>query len=360
MSEKYLIPQFIIDYIYNSRSTNSKSKKIPQRLASALLVKNKTPEIEKWFKDNKVTAGYLWKYFLFYGLKEFSFRECLECGKRIKLDILMHHPNAKYCSHNCTSLSKEIREKVKHTCLEKYGVESVLHLKTIRERGKQTCIEKYGVEHPSQSKEIQKKKKETFIKHYGVKHYSQSKESKHILRSNYWETFCLHLKQKDIVPLFTKEDYINDTGRKFKCLICGEEFESEGTSEYMKEHRYKDGSYKTLQVHCIYCPHCSRKFSRKEKEVLEFVRAIYEGEILENDRKQLDGKELDIYIPSLNLGIEFNGDYWHSFERVKENDKIKNALCEQRGITLLRIKESEWDNNREQVKTQIKKLIQVT
>ena len=384
MSEKYLIPQFIIDYLQKSRSTNSKGEKIPQRLASALLSKNKTPEIEKWFKENEVTAGYLWKYFVFYGLDRFSFRECPVCGKRVKLNTIVQKPDARYCSKKCANSSEETKEKYKQTCKEKFGVENSLQAKEIQEKVKQTCLEKYGVEHPSQSKEIQEKYKQTCFKKYGVENPLQSKEvqekikqtckekfgvespleskeiqekRKQTRRSNYWETFCSLLKEKNIVPIFSKEEYKNDTGRKFKCLLCGEEFKSEGTYTYKKEHKNEDGSYTTLIPYDIFCPHCSRKFSKKEKEVAEFVKSIYNGEILENDRKILEGKELDIYLPNLNLGIEFDGNYWHSKEGAKEKDEKKNQLCEQKGIKLLRIKESDWDNNRSKIENQIKEFL---
>ena len=361
MSEKYLIPQFIIDYLQKSRSTNSKGEKIPQRLASALLSKNKTPEIEKWFKENEVTAGYLWKYFVFYGLDRFSFRECPVCGKRVKLNTIVQKPDARYCSKKCANSSEETKEKYKQTCKEKFGVENSLQAKEIQEKVKQTCLEKYGVEHPLQSKEVQEKIKQTCKEKFGVESPLESKEiqekRKQTRRSNYWETFCSLLTEKDIIPRFSKEEYINDTGRKFKCLICGEEFESEGTYTYKKEHKNKDGSHTTLIPYDIFCPNCSRKFSKKEKEVLDFVLSIYKGEILENDRTQLNGKELDIYLPNLNLAIEFDGDYWHSKDGAKEKDELKDSLCEQKGIKLLRIKESDWDNNRSKIENQIKEFL---
>ena len=327
MSDIYLIPQFIVDYLQKSKSVKS-----PQKLATTYLRKYKTPEIEKWFKENEVMAGYLWKFFVFYGLDRFSFRECPECGKRIKIDTILDKPDVKYCSYKCQVNSEEFKEK-----------------------RKQTWLEKYGVENPFQNKEVQEKIKQTNLEKYGVEHISQSKKSKEQHRLNHWETFCSLLKERNIVPLFSKEEYINDTGRNFRCLVCEKDFVSEGANKYMLQHKNKDGSYTTLIPYAIFCPHCFKApYSQKEKEVLEYVKSIYDGEVLENDRKILEGKELDIFIPSLNLGIEFDGDYWHSKEGAKEKDERKNRLCEERGIKLLRIKEEDWDNNKENVKEEIK------
>ena len=354
MSDKYLIPQFIIDYLQKSRSTKN-----PQWLASARIQKNLTPEIEKWFEENEVTAGYIWKFFVFYGLNKFSFRECPECGKRIKIETILKYPTVKYCSHKCQTNSEYYKEKCKQTSLEKYGVTNAFKCEEVREKYKQTCFKKYGVEHPFQSKEILEKRKRGWLEKYGVEHISQSKEYKQIRRSNYWETFCILLKQKDIIPLFSKEEYKNDTGRKFKCLLCGEEFKSEGTCTYKKEHKNQNGTYTTLQAHNIYCPHCINVYSKKEKEVFEFVKSIYNGEILENHKGMFPNKqmELDIYLPSLSLGIEFDGEYWHSKEGVKERDEKKNQLCDEKGIKLLRIREEDWDNNRQSVKEKIKEFL---
>jgi hypothetical protein len=56
--------------------------------------------------------------------------------------------------------------------------------------------------------------------------------------------------------------------------------------------------------------------SIKEKELYEFIKSIYEGEIVQSYR---DGLEIDIYLPDLNLGLEFNGLYYHS-DKFKENN----------------------------------------
>ena len=358
MSDTYLIPQFIIDYLQKSKSTKN-----PQKLAPASLKKNKTPEIEKWFEENEVTASYIWKFFVFYGLDRFSFRECLVCGKRINLNAISYNPDAKYCSTKCANSSEEKKEKRKQTCLERYGVEHSFQNTEVQEKIKQTCRERYGVEHPFQNKVVQEKFKQTCKEKYGVENPQRAEEikekHKQTRRSNYWETFCSLLKEKNIVPLFSKEEYKNDTGRKFKCLLCGEEFKSEGTYTYKKEHKNQNGTYTTLQAHNIYCPHCINVYSKKEKEVFEFVKSIYNGEILENHKGLFPNKkmELDIYLPSLSLGIEFDGDYWHSLKNVQERDATKTKLCEEKGIKLLRIREEDWDNNRQSVKEKIKEFL---
>ena len=93
-----------------------------------------------------------------------------------------------------------------------------------------------------------------------------------------------------------------------------------------------------------------------EKEIQNFVSGIYKDEIIFNDRKLLNGKELDIYIPGKKVAIEYNGDIWHS-EAYKENAKKvhfeKTLLCEKLGIRLIHIFSDEWELKQEIVKSLI-------
>lgn len=50
--------------------------------------------------------------------------------------------------------------------------------------------------------------------------------------------------------------------------------------------------------------------------------------------------ELDIYVPSRQCAVEYDGDFWHSnYASVIINDAKKDRLCVEAGIRLLRIPE---------------------
>jgi len=49
------------------------------------------------------------------------------------------------------------------------------------------------------------------------------------------------------------------------------------------------------------------------------------------------GKEIDIYIPELNIGIEYDGYYFH--KNMVKKDKEKNAVLKKNRIILFRIRE---------------------
>ena len=139
------------------------------------------------------------------------------------------------------------------------------------------------------------------------------------------------LNRKNIALLMKKDEYVNDNILKFKCLKCNNNFETERKN-----------------AQDIFCPNCTKQlFSLKEKEVLDWLKSIYSGEIIENDRTILNGKELDIYIPEKKLAIEFNGDYWHSTKiKDKYYHQEKSLVCRNLGIRLIHIFEYEWINKR--------------
>lgn len=105
------------------------------------------------------------------------------------------------------------------------------------------------------------------------------------------------------------------------------------------------------------CPKCAHnRFSIEEKEISEYIKKSSNYNIIENDRKLLDGKEIDIYIPSLSIGIEFDGLFWHSNLAPEHSYdlSVKTELCKNRGIRLLHIFEDEWIYRKEAVKNKLR------
>lgn len=71
------------------------------------------------------------------------------------------------------------------------------------------------------------------------------------------------------------------------------------------------------------------------KQCLHDLNIKYECE------KDLKGYRLDIYIPKLNLAIEYDGEFHDISEKQKYNDSKKNKLLTEKGINLLRIHHSD-------------------
>lgn len=113
------------------------------------------------------------------------------------------------------------------------------------------------------------------------------------------------------------------------------------------------------------CKKCSNNgFSKGEKEVYDYIKSIYSGEILENRRDIIPPKELDIYIPEHKLGIEYHGLYWHSQQQLEKSGNNakkyhyeKLLAAKKANIRLIQVFEDEWLNKEEIVKSRIKHML---
>ena len=89
------------------------------------------------------------------------------------------------------------------------------------------------------------------------------------------------------------------------------------------------------------CPLCNsgRQTSFAEQAVFYYVKKIFPD--AENRYKDIfdNGMELDIFIPSTRLAIEYDGVFWHKAEK-EERDKLKYDICRKNNIHLIRIRES--------------------
>ncbi len=84
------------------------------------------------------------------------------------------------------------------------------------------------------------------------------------------------------------------------------------------------------------CPICSseRKTSFPEYAI-EYYLKKYGLDVIHLYREK--GYELDVFIPSKNIAIEYDGYFWHKNKSKKDIEK--NRKCEKDGITLYRIRE---------------------
>lgn len=112
-------------------------------------------------------------------------------------------------------------------------------------------------------------------------------------------------------------------------------------------------SYKTVCIHIDRNDIPRKKFRRSslEDQVLKFIREDcgYTQDIWCNKHFG-DLGEIDLYLPDLNLAIEIDGMFWHSYHQKESRDqrlKHQNKQLEARkqGINLLQIWESEWSDD---------------
>ena len=145
----------------------------------------------------------------------------------------------------------------------------------------------------------------------------------------------IHLNKYD----YSKVKYINN--RTKVCIICPEHGEFWQTPD---AHLSNKG-----------CPKCGRVMSNPEDEIVNVLDKICSQQ---RNHTILKGKELDIFIPSLKIGIEYNGLRWHSEEFGKDHryhlDKLNK--CNEQGIKLIQIFEDEWINHRKICESKLRQI----
>lgn len=135
------------------------------------------------------------------------------------------------------------------------------------------------------------------------------------------------------------DDYINKAELNFTCKQCNNTFTS--INRYPR------------------CYKCEPKFySKEQEEIINFINNL--GINIEiNNRKILNGVELDIFIPDYKIGIEYNGLYWHSENNGKDKNYHlqKTLTAESQNIKLIHIFSDEWNLKKNIVKNRIKYML---
>jgi hypothetical protein len=206
---------------------------------------------------------------------------------------------------------------------------------------------------------------------------------KHLIKNN----SCGHTYESFIDPVLN-----NLKGKRLSCPVCEKHSKHIDIERVQKEISEKaptlklistdyTGTHNHLQVKCKKCdntypvsrtnilsgkgcPFCAGLDSKLEIELKEFVKKHYSKKIIFNKKFKNNEKkvyELDIYIPDLKLGIEFNGLYWHSDTFKDKNYHINKTLFfKDLGIRVIQIFEDEWLSNRNIVELKLSAIMGVS
>ena len=94
---------------------------------------------------------------------------------------------------------------------------------------------------------------------------------------------------------------------------------------------------------------CSQ--SEDERNLARWLQSDLGCKVVTRDRQLLDGKEIDIYLPDYKIGIEYNGNYWHSYPvKDMKYHQDKSIQAAKIGIRLIHIFEYEWKDSKIQEK----------
>lgn len=344
------------------------------------------------------------------GFSDFCSRKCMhESGLVLKK---IQDTNLNRYGTKSPLSNKGIRDKIKNTVKANYGVDNIGSAKSVQNKIKTTNKKKLGVDYPLQSPSIRAMAKNTLIENSGVDNPMKKSEVVKSVVDKINERYGGMGMSSDIIknkaadtntvrygsPNPWGSDQVRDKSkntniRLFGCMypIQNDEIKGKMRSTLMSKtidivNGYdgltfvsvdNDGNlivkskcnheFKT-SINLIYhrnkhkveqCTECNKIGGRSGKEdVICEILSGYGIEYERNNRTILNGKEIDIFVPSLGLGFEVNGIFWHSAKfknKLYHQDKKINA--HQAGVNLITIWEDDLINKKQIITSRISSLL---
>lgn len=291
---------------------------------------------------------------------------CKMCGKPVGFK---NNSYPTYCSRKCSNNDPEVKLRISKSCSVSLKKAYSDNGDEIKEKRKNTLSEKYGIDSsssPFSIESVRERQKSTVRDRYGVDNVLQLEKNQE--------------RRKEVQRLKSIE-YQSDRGIEIEYLPNGRYLVRNccpihGSLEYLRSdfnNRFRPDRL-SVSNPCYKCNPYGINTSGVQRSLLDFIRSIYGGKIIENDRVALDGLEIDIYLPDLKLGFEFNGDYWHmnplkyGYDSVNEStgmkayekwteDRHKRLLAASKGITICPIWEHDYVVNHQLVLIYVLELV---
>lgn len=148
--------------------------------------------------------------------------------------------------------------------------------------------------------------------------------------AQYWDTTRNEKKASEVLPNSHESFWWTD----------GETSWKSSPNRFVQKYRLLEGHPDSLQLAIRYkkIEHSSSYYgiSFPEKVAYFYLQKAFPDAI--ENYVLANGTELDIYIPSLSIGVEYDGKAFHTKKRL-EKDIEKNIYCKKSGIHLIRLRE---------------------
>jgi hypothetical protein len=251
---------------------------------------------------------------------------CDVCGKEVKIQYRRYNQSiSRGGYYTCSSICG--KEKRNNTNLKKYGESNTFKSENFKQKSRENSLLKWGSEHFRSSEKWRN----------GVSRDGEIGKRKNTV-------FKQFLNENKEVVGQEDEDFI------IKCDIHGE----------VKIPKKIFSNRKIVKTeYCCKCNPIDKNISGKEVLLMKLITDMYDGKIIQSYK--IDRKEIDIYLPELNLGFEFNGVRWHSELFLKNNYHIKKTqICKNNGVRLIHIFEDDFDGKLNIVKSIISNVLNLS
>lgn len=211
------------------------------------------------------------------------------------------------------------RSKARETCLQRYGVTSPLKSEIFKQKSKDTCLQKYGVEYTGQIPEKIEKTHKACLEKYGVD--SVFKVQK--IRNQSLDT-CIKKYASD-------EDDINSIVNIGQLKYVKDKIKNTCLKKYGVDNPMHSDYYKHLLSYILSSEEVQKKtyntklknhsfnISYQEDICFELLKQKY-SDCIRQYKSELYPFNCDFYIPSLDLYIEYNGSHYHHYHPFDVND----------------------------------------
>lgn len=256
--------------------------------------------------------------------------------------ILMGKPNL-VCNHGCTKKFNGTEYKfcgniTACQCFRELSSAQgkLRDMRSVTRKRTLTWIKRYGVDNPSKNSLVAQKIKNTKKSRNYHDLHQRLKTAK--ILTGYWQV--IDRVKPYATPKFKPSEYIGchrHNQYPWMCVHCGNSFLSHV-------------DYGTVPK----CPGCyPAAISAAETALKDWIGSLGIS-FTHNDRSLLGDLELDIYIPSKSLAIEYNGIYWHSAKFKHPTYHVDKMLkCNAHGVRLIQIFEDEWETGQDIVKNRL-------
>jgi hypothetical protein len=209
--------------------------------------------------------------------------------------------------------------------VEKRNTHNPMHDPTIVESMRQKCLEEHGVDWHSKRPDIIQKRTQTTLNKYGVLNSAQKNYSSQTLKV-----------LQDPILLKQMFDESNIQTMAQDLAICDTTV------------------LKYLKIYGIRAPH---EVAPEQQLKAWLTQQGFSD--FHKTRTTLENKqEIDLYSPSLNVGIEYCGLYWHSQQyKPRSYHRNKYLACGSQNIRLITIFEDEWLNKQSIVHARLAHLL---
>lgn len=204
-------------------------------------------------------------------------------------------------------------------------------------------------------------------------------KSHSISLSDYLSQFPEDIKyHKNFSNNIKEKEFLSDEKNYVVCELCNQKMKMISNTHLFNKHNITCQEYKLLFPNSRISSKTTSSFlsnnakivninshptwtSNGEFEIKKFIQDLGFDVDKSKNRKLLNGKEIDLIIPSVKLAIEYDGLYYHTEKMGKypTYHLDKTIECYNKGYNLIHIFEDEWITKKDIVKSKISHILKV-